>query len=166
MDLKPSSRDAEIWVDANAVKAPLVKPATWVAHGISGAMEFSDGTDDTVVANIRIPFRFDRSITPTFTIGWSSASTGNCEWQLEYNWSKENEDTTKAADAILKETTAASTTANGVVLTTFTEITKLTEDDICLHIRVKRLAAGSVDTIADTVEMFGMCLSFKKKEGM
>jgi len=174
MNLKPDSRTGDIWIDANTIKAPAVKGATWVAHGISGAMEFSDGTDDTIVANIRIPHRFNIHISPEFVLKWSAPGTspGNCEWQLEYVWIKLNENTTKAADATLTQVAAASAVPNGLIETTFTEI-RIPEHPeiegihkIELRIRLKRLAAGALDTIVDVVHLCGIVLHFAKKEGM
>jgi len=168
MNLKPDSRTGEIWLDANTVKAPAVKGATWVAHGITGAMEFSDGTDDTIIARRSIPAIMDRSVAPTLTVCWSAAgaSPGNCEWQLEIDWLKPGNDTTRAAGVMARKVAAASAFSDGMVMTEFTEIGKPKEADCCLHIRLKRLGAGALDTIVDTVELLGMRLSFAKKEGM
>lgn len=168
MILKPDSRIGEIWLDANTIKAPTVKGAVWVAHGITGAMQFADGDDRTVVANMRIPDRMDRAIAPIIGIGWSAdgVSPGNCEWQLKYLWTAVEEDTTAPAQGILTKVIAASTIANGMVMTHFTGIKAPSEADVCLHLNLKRLAGGALDTIADTVELLGMCMSFAKKEGM
>ena len=168
MNLKPNSRTGEIWIDANTVKAPTIKGATWVAHGMTGAMEFSDNTDDTIIARRNVPFVMNRSIVPILTICWSAAgiSPGNCEWQLEIDWLKPNDDTTRVTERILTKVAAASATSNGMIMTDFSEIGKPDEDDCCFHIRLKRLAAGALDTIADTVELLGIRLTFAKKEGM
>lgn len=171
MDLKPYSRSGEIWIPANGLKAPQVKPATWVSHGISGAWKFSDGDDETLVADMRIPIRMNREINPLFAIGWSAdgVGPGNCEWQLIYNWLAPDDDTTEIVEVVtITQVGAASTVrANGMVLTVFSdEILHPSEDDVCLQINLKRLADGILDTIADTVELLGICLQFSKKEGM
>jgi len=156
-----------IWIDSSGLKAPPTKAAEFVDHGLFGAWQFSDAADDTIVANMRIPYRMDRDVAPTFTIGWSTTPTsGNCEWQVEYLWRKVDEDTTAAADDTLLASTdaggtqAASTTAEGMVMTTFTLAAPHT-DDVCLHLRIRRRADLDADTIngAD-VELHGVCMTF------
>ena len=113
------------------------------------------------MANIRIPNHADRTVTPTLTLGWSAdgSSPGNCQWQIAYLWRSDDENTAAAAQETLTVTTAASATANGMRQSTVTlQVPSAT--DLCLHVQVKRLAAGVTDTIADTVEMHGMCLQF------
>ena len=149
----------DLWIGAQGIKAPGVKPATWVDHGISGVWQFADGNDETLVANIRIANRTDRSVPPTFTIGWASASTGNCEWQIEYLWTGINENTIADAQETLSVVTAASAVANGLVASTVT-LQAPSATDVCIHIRIKRLAAGGLDTIVDTVELIGTCIQF------
>lgn len=169
MNLKPDARTGSVWIPANGIKAPQVKPATWVSHGISGAWRFADGDDNTIVADISIPVDLNRAINPTFSIGWSAdgVSPGNCEWQLAYNWLELGEDTAKEAQTTITQVAAASVTANGMIKTTFSsEIIHPSEDDICLQVNVKRLADGTLDTISDTVELLGICLEYAKKEGM
>lgn len=168
MDLKPDARTDEIWLDANTVKAPGVKGATWIDHGITGAMEFSNNTDDTIVARRNMPFRMDRSVAPTLLVCWSAngASPGNCEWQLEVDWLEIDDDATRAATVIATEVDAASAISNGLVMTLFSDIGIPDKDDCCYHLRLKRLAAGALDTIADTVELLGLRVQFSKKEGV
>lgn len=171
MDLKPYARTGEIWVPANGLKAPQVKPATWVPHGISGAWQFANGDDETLVADMRIPIRMNREINPLFGIGWSAdgINPGNCEWQLIYNWLEPHDDTTEVVEVItITQVAAASAVrANGMILTIFSdELIRPSEDVVCIQINLKRLADGVLDTITDTVELFGMCLQFAKKEGM
>jgi len=156
-----------LWIGAEGMKAPPTKSATFVDHGYSGAWEFSDATDDTIVANMRIPYKMDRSEAPSITIGWSSATTEKfCEWQIEYLWRSVNEDTTPAApdDTLLSSTDAdvsiSSATANGFVLSTF-PISAPSATDVCLHLRIKRRADLAADTInGDTVELHGICMTF------
>ena len=162
MDLIPTALYGEVWLSAEGIKAPGIKPATWVDHGLSGAWEFSDATDDTVGAAMRIPFRFNRDVAPTFNIGWSAdgVSPGNCKWQIEYVWSALNQSSISPAQATLIAITAASAISNGMVLSTV-YLEKPTIDDICIHARIKRLAADAEDTIVDTTELIGMCIRYK-----
>lgn len=157
-----------LWIGATGIRAPpLTKPADEVEHGISVAWEFSDATDDTVMANMRIPNRMDRTVAPTFTLGWSSTTQSKfCEWQVEYLWTKADGDTKAGADdTLLSSTDAAgsstsSGTAEGLVLTTFT-LAVPDANDACLHLRIKRRADLGGDTIdGDTVELHGICLNF------
>lgn len=152
----------EIWLGANGVKAPPTKPAVFVDHGISGAWEFSDGTDDTIVANIQVPSRMDRAVAPSILIGWSAAGAnpGNCEWQVEYLWTAPNENTTAVAQETLPVTVAASATTNGLIVSEITGVDVPSSTDRCLHLRIKRLAAGGNDTITGTVELHGICMNF------
>ena len=161
MDLKPTALYGEVWVAAQGVKAALTKPASWVDHGISGAWEFSDNTDDTVVASVRIPFRMNRKVAPTFNIGWCAdgISPGNGKWQIEYLWMALNKDTTVAAQATLTVIEAASAISNGMILSTVT-LEKPDEDDVCLDLRIKRMAADTEDTIAAVTFLKGMCARF------
>ena len=156
-----------VWVDAGGIKAPGAKPATAIAHGAleTPAWQFANqaiaGNQETVSFNIRIPERMDRSVEPTITIGWSSTTNaGNAKWQLEYLWTSLNEDTTAAAQETLTVTTAASGTAEGLVTSTFTGIDVPSDTDICVHCRITRLSADAADTIADTLELHGLCLSW------
>ena len=63
----------------------------------------------------------DRSVGVTIRIGWSSASTGNVKWQLEYRWLALGEDTTQGAEETLTAVDAADNiTADGLVVTDIT----------------------------------------------
>jgi hypothetical protein len=149
------------WIDAGALKSPGVKPASEVDWGIGIAWEFSDGTDDTIIFNMKIPNRMDRSVAPTISLGWSSGATEKVGvWQLEYLWTKEGEDTTTAAQETLETTGTTPATADGLVLSTFTGIDVPDSDDICLHCRLKRLGADGDDTLSDTAELHGICMQF------
>ena len=156
-----------LWIGAEGVRAPpITKPATYVEHGIAGAWEFSDATDDTIIATMRIPNRMDRGVAPSITLGWSSTTqSAFCEWQIEYLWRSADEDTTAGADDTLLSSTDAdasvsSATAEGLVLSTFPLVAP-SATDACLHLRIKRRADLVADTInGDTVELLGICLSF------
>ena len=156
-----------LWIGAEGVRAPpTTKPATYVEHGISGAWEFSDATDDTILATMKLPNRMDRTVAPSITFGWSSTTTGgDCEWQIEYLWRSADEATDAAADDTLLSSTDAdastsSAVANGLTLSTFPLVAP-SATDVCIHLRIKRRADLAADTInGDTVELFGICLNF------
>jgi hypothetical protein len=149
------------WIDAGAIKAPGTKPASQIDHGIGVAWEFSDGTDDTIIFNMKIPNRMDRTVAPTITIGWSSVATEKVGvWQLEYLWTKAGEDTTAAAQETLEATGTTPTTAHGLVITTFSGIDAPDSDDICMHCRLKRLGDDGDDTLNATAELDGVCMEW------
>lgn len=156
-----------IWIDAGAVKVPTSKPASIVDHGIGIAWEFSDATDDTVVFNMRLSNRMDRSVTPVILIGWSSAATEKVGvWQLEYLYTAAGEDTTAAADDTVEATgTTTPAQTNGFVASIFS-IAAPGANDICIHCRLKRLGADGDDTLSDTAELLGLCMQFtSNKQG-
>lgn len=151
-----------LWVPFNGIRAPGTKPATYVDHGISGAWEFSNGTDDTVVANLEVPPDMDVAniVQPKINIGWSSTSTsGNAVWQVEYLWTGLDEDTTGVAEGMLAVTDAVSDTAEGLVIATI-QLSNFTATDRCIHLRIKRLGAHANDTLTDTAELHGICLKY------
>ena len=150
----------------NALKAPGIKPATFVDHGISGAWSFADATDDTIVANIKFPNDMDKSVAPIIVIGWSSTTpdpgddSKQAVWQLEYLYRQIGEDTTAVAQGTLPITVSASTVAEGLVYSTFAALDVLHADDLCLHLRLKRLGADPNDDLGDTAELHGLCLQY------
>jgi hypothetical protein len=153
-----------VWVGAQGLRAPPdTKPATFVEVGISGAWEFSDATDDTVVANIRVPYRMDRRVAPDIGFGWSSptADPGDdskqATWQVEYLWTSLDESTAAAAEGTLSTTVSASTVANGFVFSSIT-LTAPSSTDQCLHMRLRR--RGDTDSLGDVAHLHGMCMIF------
>lgn len=158
-----------IWMPAASLRDPPSQPATFVDHGISGAWQFTDNTDDTVVSNIRIPEDFDKTVAPFITICWSTTATaGDCEWQIEYLWLAPNQSSLDPVDDTLLGSTdannvTASTTAEGLVMSDFIlEIPDV--DDCCLQLRVKRRGDLPADTIGDPalvdVELQGIRLVY------
>ena len=69
-----AKRVNSIWIPATGMKGVGAKAAIFVSHGLSGAFQFTDGTDDQVVGSMRIPNRMDRSVAPVIAIGWSAFS--------------------------------------------------------------------------------------------
>jgi len=156
-----------LWVDAQGIRAPTTNPAELISHGTleTPAFQFADAIEanqENITFNMRIPNRMDRSIAPTISIGWSAdgSSPGNCRWQLEYLWTSPGEDTGAGAQETIPVTGTADDTADGMVFTEFTGIDLPSETDVCLHCRITRLSADVLDTISDTVELHGVCLSW------
>ena len=111
---------------------------------------------------MKVPVDMDRTVAPKICIGWSAdgVSPGNCEWQVEYLWTSLNEDTAGAAQETLTATSTASATSNGLVVQEVNGIDVPSETDVCLHLKLTRLSAHENDTIADTVELSGLALSY------
>jgi len=156
-----------IWVDAGGIKAPGAKPATEASHGTleTPAWRFANqalvANQESVSFNMRIPERMDRTVEPAITIGWSSTTNaGNVKWQLEYLWTSLDESTIAAAQETLTVTTAVSGVAEGLVASTFAGIDIPSGTDICIHCRLTRLSADVADTVADDIELHGVCFSW------
>jgi len=156
------------WFDAGGIKAPGTKPPDEIAHGTleTPAWQFGDegvaGNQESVSFNMKIPEDMDRSVAPEICVGWSAdgVSPGNVEWQLAYLYTAEDEDTSAAAQDTDTEIDAASATSNGLVITHFDDMDLVGASDVCLHGKLTRLSAGANDTIADTVELHGLSLSY------
>ena len=153
-----------IWIDAGGIKSPGAKPATAIAQGVleTPAWRFSNqalvANQESVSFSMRIPERMDRTVEPTITVGWSSTTTaGNVKWQLEYLWRSADESTIAAAQETLTVTSAVSGSAEGFVASTFTGIDIPSGTDICIHCKITRLSADVADTVADDVELHGLC---------
>jgi len=156
----------DLWIDAAGIKAPGAKPATEVAFGTLevSAWEFSNegvgANQESVSWRMAIPYDMDRSVGPSLRVGWSSASTGNCRWQLKYRWFSEDEDLTQDGEETLTATDAASATANGLVVTDITGIDAPSGTDATIMFKLTRLSADAADTISDTVELHGVCFNY------
>ena len=158
--------DGTLWSDVTAFKAPGTKPAELIDYGIADAWEFTDGTDDTIVSRFKIPHDMDRSVAPTFLIGWSTptASAGNCRWQIEYLYRSENEAMDAAADETLVDNFAASGTAKGLVVSTLSPTNPPSATDICVSMRVKRRADEVADTLGEDCQLYGVCMVYTKNK--
>lgn len=155
------------WLSPGAIKAPGAKPATAIAQGTLEvpAWQFANqavaGNQETISFKITAPQEMDRSVAGTVKIGFSSTTNaGNVKWQLEYLWVSEDEDTTAAAEGTVTTTDAVSTTAEGMVVAEFTGLNAPSATDICAMCRLTRLSADVADTVADTVELHGVCLNY------
>jgi len=158
----------DAWIAAGGLKAPGAKPATAVAHGVleTPAWEFAnqavEGNQETVSWTMRVPNRMDRTVTPYILLGWSAdgASPGDCEWQLEYLWTEEGQDTGAAAQDTITGIATAPATADGLDIVNLGAMDLPSSKDVCVHCRLTRLSAGGNDTIAIAVHLHGVCLSW------
>lgn len=152
-----------VWVPASGVRAPGTKPATWKEWGISGVWEFSDGTDDTVVANLQFPYDMDLTAAPVVSIGVSTNTAVTSEtsvWQLEYLYTAPGENTAANAQATITKNVNAVAQADGLVVATFPAMAVPGATDVCVHMRIKRLGADPADDLTDTAELHGLCMSY------
>ena len=155
-----------IQIGAAGIKAPGAKPATLVAHGAleSPAWQFAnqavEANEETISFTFKIPCEMDISVAPNLAFGWSSNSTGNAKYQIEYLYRADDEDTTAAAQATLTGTATASATADGLVSTISSDMDLVGASDVYLICRLKRLSADVQDTIADTIELHGVAFSY------
>jgi len=156
----------DLWIDAAGIKAPGAKPATEVSHGNleTSAWQFSnesvEANQQSVSWRIAPPYDMDRNEEIIIRLGWSSASTGNVKWQLEYVWFSEDENTTQGAEETLTIVDGASTTANGLVVTDITGIDAPNSTDASIIFKLTRLSADEQDTISDDVELHGVCFNY------
>jgi hypothetical protein len=152
----------EIPFDIGSVKAPPSKSADFVSYGISGSWEFSDGQDDTMVADIDVPRDIDVSEAPTIGLIWSSPETsGDVVWQIETLPRQIGEVGTAVADQTLSQTTPVDGTADGLVRTTFTGLNLLSSGDILILLRIKRLGADGSDTVAGVAHLLSFFFRYK-----
>jgi len=156
----------DLWIDAAGIKAPGAKPATEVSFGTLETMawEFSnegvEANQESVSWRIAIPYDLDRTEGVIVRLGWSSASAGNCKWQLKYRWFSEDEDMTQDGEETLTAVDVASSTANGLVVTTIEGIDAPSDTDATIMFKLTRLSADGEDTISDTVELHGICFNY------
>ena len=152
----------DLWLGTGGFKTPGTKPATQVDLGIADAWEFTDGTDDTLYARIKLPNDMDKSVAPTVSVGWSTptADAGNCRWQVEYLYRQVDEDMTAAADATLVDNFAASSTANGLVVSEVGTLAVPHANDVCITMRIKRRADEAADTLGEDNHLLGLCVEY------
>ena len=150
----------EFIVPLGAIKAPPSKSAELISYGISGAWEFSNNSDDTLIHDMRIPVDIDLSENPLIGLHWSTpATSGDVVWQLELLPRATGENSSAAAEETKLITAADSTTADGLVVSRFSEISIIDIGDVQLMMRLKRLGGDVEDTVADVAHLH--CLYFR-----
>jgi len=149
-------------IAVGAIKPPASHPASWSDLGIAGAWEFSDGVTETVILEMPLPLDIDRSEDVVVDIAWSSPSTsGNCVWQLQYLLRGEDEAIDASADDTLTQTVAPSSTANGLVTTSFTiPAADISDTDKLLILRLERLGGDANDTLGDVAYLTAMNFNY------
>lgn len=148
------------WITPQGFAVPGTKPAAATDWGISWGWEFTDGTDDTIYATVRLPQDMDKTVAPEFKIGWASAdTTGDVVWQVEYLYSAQNGDTTKTDDTIT-EVSTVSAVANGLTIATFDDMAAPSTTDQLLMLRIKRLGDDGDDDLGDDCTLLGSGLKY------
>ena len=151
----------EIWINSEGFRTPGTKPATYAEIGIGSAWEFTDGTDDTLFARIKVPDDMDTSANISIGIGWCTptASAGNGRWQVEHLARASNEAMNAGADGTLVDNFAASSTAYGLVLSTVGSFS-ISSSDKCITLRIKRRADEIGDTLNEDCYLMGICFTY------
>ena len=152
------------WVPAQSMRAPGTKPASYEDVGISGAWEFTDGTEEIIVCSIKVPEDTDMTEDLVILLGWSSpAQSLNCDWEVAYLLTKLNDDVTGAAQETLQSFETSSATSNGLIISSFTIANAQMEStDVCVHINIMRDGNDVSDTLSDVAQVHGICLQFTK----
>ena len=151
-----------VWLPAQALKAPGIKPASCCDHGISGAWEFADGQEEIIVFNMKVPDLADLSQSLFVCLGWSSpAMSLNCDWEVAYLLTQLNENTTAGAQQTLQGFKTSSAVANGLVLSLFEIVTaQINDNDICVHVQLMRDGNDAGDTLGDVAHIHGAALGY------
>ena len=153
------------YIDADGIKAPGAKPASFVESGLSGSWEFSDeieANQQSISGNVKIPDDADRTLAPTLNIGVyaNGASPGDTKWQLEYLYAGENSDMTSSAQETLTAVETASATSNGLTILSFTGIDLPSSTDQAMIWKLTRLSADAQDTISGSVFLKGIFIEY------
>jgi len=151
-----------IEIAIGSIKPPATHPASWVDLGIAGAWEFSDGTTETVILEMPLPLDIDRTEDVVVDIGWASPSTSaNCVWETSYLLRSEDEAIDAAADDTLQEIAGSSSTAEGLVKTSFTiPAADISDTDLLLILKLERIGGNANDTLEDVAHLTAMNFNY------
>lgn len=150
----------QIWIQAEAIRAPGSNPAAFADLGISGAWQFADNLVKVVICKLPLTTDIDTSEDAYIYLGWSSPTISEvCRWQVEYLVRTLNEDLSAAADDTLTQDENSSATANGLTIASFTlPATAWSSADNCLLLRISRMGNHANDTLGDVANLSGVCL--------
>jgi len=156
-----------IQISAGSARAPGIKPATYVTHGIGGAWEFAKAADNEISITFTLQKGTDRTVPFKFIIGWScGVNTGNVKWEIQYLWRKLNEDTSSSTpDETVTETVAVSSTANGYQYTVFDIAVLPDSDDRYCTVKIARIGSDDeLDTADDVAHYVGIGILYAKNK--
>lgn len=151
------------WLPASSARAPGVKPATYVDHGISGAWRFADGQEEYIHVNLMVPADMDLSEDSVICFGWSSTTTSqDCDWEVAYLITAVDEDTSAAADATEQSYEESSSVAEGLIRSGFCVIAGGTigATDVCMHVQIMRDGNDGSDNLGAAAEIHGVVFTY------
>lgn len=140
---------------------PTANPAVLDEWGIGSVCEFTDATQDVVLAEYRIPLGIDKTLDPNdstvtlyqpyIQLQWASptadptSDTIKVRWQIAYLWLADDETTDGSAEITTISLPNVSTTANGLVETNI-QLASMSALDERLHVQITRLGDHTSDT--------------------
>lgn len=156
------------WIDASALRAlgpgggnPAVAALStngWVIF------EFTEGVDDYIQVNVKVPDDMDLSADSFICIGWSSADDDgdNCVWGYRYLITAAGEDADAAAEVDSTSIVADHASVDGLVISNIVTIAGATigATDICIHLSIYRKGGDGDDTITGNVDLHGIALMY------
>lgn len=150
-----------VQIGLGSLKAPGIKPATYVDYGINGAFEFVSNDENVVGCIIALPREMDKTVAPWVGYGFACPEiTGNVRWKLEYLYIQPNQDTSSTTpDGTLYSTDTVSTTTNGYVYT-YLELDLPAPTDRIMALRFSRLGAATEDTANGVANLLQMALEY------
>jgi len=151
------------WIPAQGLKAIGESAATFVNHGISGALEFDNSQENRAVATMRLPGGLDTDEDLTIIIGWSSPAISlDCDWELNVLVTALDDDTDNTTPTVsLQQYPTSSATADGLRTALFTiPAANISADDLYLHIEIIRDGNDPNDTLNAAAHLHGLCMSY------
>lgn len=158
---------------------PTANPAVLDEYGIGSVCEFTDATQDVVLAEYRVPGDMDLSPDPNdstlvqnqpyIQLHWSAPTadpTGdvvNVRWRLRYKWLSDDV-TTDLTDGSYEATTDTTinvaTYAKCLVISNI-QLTKMSPLDDRLHLQITRVGDATQDTnTGQDANLFDACLFY------
>jgi len=151
------------WINAGAIKAAGIKPATSTVNGNGfSVLSFADGQEQYVQANIRIPDDIDLTAVSYICIGWSSPIISqDCDWNTIHLLTAANDDTDQAGTAT-QDYVESSSTADGLVITRMVTLAadSINSDEICIHLQLWRDGNDGSDNLGAVAELHGIVFEY------
>ena len=152
------------WISASGVCAPGASAASLTTNGNGFIIySFADGLERYVRYNVKIPDDMDLSEDSYFCIGWSSpAQSLNCDWEMTYLFTAQNDSTDQAGTADTNNYSTSSATADGLIVTSVVTIAggTIQSDEVCAHVILMRDGNDAGDTLGDVAELHGVAFKY------
>jgi len=147
--------EARVWdghfLDATNFTLPGVDAATEVTRGAGVAFEFSDGKEDYVYTQYKLPQLWDDIADVKVVLLWDSPTTSaDCNWEVTTQIKELDEDMDDFRTGIggMAITATSSTDSNGLVASQLTIPTEdFTSEDKLIRLAISR--DGAADTLDD-----------------